>query len=42
MKAINDGDAVIEMKQPGVWILGETDPYIRRSGMGIVVECEPE
>jgi FtsP/CotA-like multicopper oxidase with cupredoxin domain len=31
-------DAVVEMNQPGVWILGETDPDIRRSGMGIVVE----
>lgn len=31
-------DAVVEMKEPGVWILGETDAQIRRSGMGIVVE----
>ena len=31
-------DAIVEMNQPGVWILGETDPDIRKSGMGIVVE----
>jgi FtsP/CotA-like multicopper oxidase with cupredoxin domain len=31
-------DALIEMNMPGVWVLGETDPAIRRSGMGIVVE----
>lgn len=31
-------DAVVEMTQPGVWVLGETDPAIRKSGMGIVVE----
>ncbi len=31
-------DAIVEMNQPGVWILGETDPAIRKSGMGIVVE----
>jgi FtsP/CotA-like multicopper oxidase with cupredoxin domain len=31
-------DAVVEMNQPGVWILGETNPAIRKSGMGIVVE----
>lgn len=31
-------DAVVEMKQPGVWVLGETDPSIRKAGMGIVVE----
>jgi FtsP/CotA-like multicopper oxidase with cupredoxin domain len=31
-------DAVVEMNQPGVWILGETDPGIRRAGMGIVIE----
>jgi FtsP/CotA-like multicopper oxidase with cupredoxin domain len=31
-------DAVVEMKQPGVWVLGSTDPNIRKSGMGIVVE----
>jgi FtsP/CotA-like multicopper oxidase with cupredoxin domain len=31
-------DAVVEMNQPGVWILGETDAAIRKAGMGIVVE----
>lgn len=31
-------DAVVEMKRPGIWVLGETDPAIRKSGMGIVVE----
>jgi len=31
-------DAVVEMKQPGVWVLGETNPAIRKSGMGIIVE----
>jgi FtsP/CotA-like multicopper oxidase with cupredoxin domain len=31
-------DAVVEMKQPGVWVLGETDPDMRKSGMGVVVE----
>ena len=31
-------DAVVEMQQPGVWVLGETNPVYRRRGMGIVVE----
>jgi len=31
-------DAVVEMNQPGVWILGETRDSIRKMGMGIVVE----
>ena len=31
-------DAIVEMNRPGVWILGETDPALRRAGMGIVVE----
>jgi FtsP/CotA-like multicopper oxidase with cupredoxin domain len=31
-------DAIVEMNQPGVWILGETDSAIRKSGMGVVVE----
>jgi FtsP/CotA-like multicopper oxidase with cupredoxin domain len=31
-------DAVVEMKSPGIWVLGETDPAIRKAGMGIVVE----
>jgi FtsP/CotA-like multicopper oxidase with cupredoxin domain len=31
-------DVVIEMNQPGVWILGATEKPIRESGMGVVVE----
>ena len=31
-------DVVVEMKNPGVWILGETREDIRKAGMGIVVE----
>ncbi|MGB6690955.1 MAG: multicopper oxidase family protein [Terracidiphilus sp.] len=31
-------DAVVEMNQPGLCILGETDPVLRRAGMGLVVE----
>lgn len=31
-------DAIVETNQPGVWILGETNPTIRKSGMGVVVE----
>ena len=31
-------DAVIEMKNPGVWILGATEKMIRESGLGVVVE----
>jgi len=31
-------DAVVEMKNPGVWVLGETNAMYRRYGMGIVVE----
>jgi FtsP/CotA-like multicopper oxidase with cupredoxin domain len=31
-------DVVVEMKNPGVWIFGETRDDIRKSGMGIVVE----
>ena len=31
-------DAVVIMDQPGVWVLGEVDDTMRRSGMGIVVE----
>ncbi len=26
------------MNQPGIWVLGETDDAVRKSGMGIVVE----
>lgn len=31
-------DAIVEMKNPGVWILGEADDKIRNRGMGIVFE----
>ncbi len=31
-------DAIVEMNQPGVWILGELRDAARTSGMGIVVE----
>ncbi len=31
-------DAVVTMNQPGIWILGETRPQLRKMGMGIVVE----
>ena len=31
-------DALVEMKQPGVWILGATDDHDREHGMGIVIE----
>jgi FtsP/CotA-like multicopper oxidase with cupredoxin domain len=31
-------DVIVEMKNPGVWILGETREDIRRAGMGIVIE----
>lgn len=31
-------DVMIEMTQPGVWVLGETRVDVRKSGMGIVVE----
>ncbi len=31
-------DVVVEMKNPGEWILGETRDDIRKAGMGIVVE----
>ena len=31
-------DAIVEMNQPGVWILGEVRDVARTSGMGIVVE----
>jgi FtsP/CotA-like multicopper oxidase with cupredoxin domain len=31
-------DAVVLMDQPGVWVLGEIDDTMRRSGMGIVIE----
>jgi FtsP/CotA-like multicopper oxidase with cupredoxin domain len=31
-------DALVEMNQPGVWILGATDDHHRQQGLGIVVE----
>lgn len=31
-------DAVVTMRQPGVWILGETDDRVRGAGMGVAVE----
>jgi FtsP/CotA-like multicopper oxidase with cupredoxin domain len=31
-------DALVEMRNPGVWILGATDDHDRRAGMGIVFE----
>jgi FtsP/CotA-like multicopper oxidase with cupredoxin domain len=31
-------DAVIEMKNPGVWVLGETNDKERRNGLGIAIE----
>jgi FtsP/CotA-like multicopper oxidase with cupredoxin domain len=31
-------DAVVTMNQPGVWILGEEDEYVRHAGLGVVVE----
>ncbi len=31
-------DALVEMNNPGVWILGATDDHARKGGMGIVVE----
>jgi FtsP/CotA-like multicopper oxidase with cupredoxin domain len=31
-------DAVIEMKNPGVWILGETNDRDRTNGIGVVLE----
>ena len=31
-------DVLVEMNQPGVWVLGETRAEIRRAGMGVVVE----
>ena len=35
-------DAVVEMKNPGVWILGTPKDDDRRDGMGIVVEYANE
>lgn len=31
-------DAVVEMNNPGVWVLGSTNPKSRQMGLGVVVE----
>ena len=31
-------EALVDMQQPGVWILGDTDDRTRKAGMGVVVE----
>jgi FtsP/CotA-like multicopper oxidase with cupredoxin domain len=31
-------DAIVEMKQPGVWVFGATSDHERQKGMGVVVE----
>src|SRR5262249_32797876 len=31
-------DVVMAMKQPGIWVLGETRDELRKAGVGIVVE----
>jgi len=31
-------DAYVEMNQPGVWILGETQDMVRNAGLGVVIE----
>ena len=31
-------DAIVEMRAPGVWILGEVDDKVRKNGLGVVVE----
>ena len=31
-------DAIVEMKQPGVWVFGSTEDSMREMGMGIVIE----
>lgn len=31
-------DAIVELNNPGVWILGEVREHIKKAGMGIVVE----
>jgi FtsP/CotA-like multicopper oxidase with cupredoxin domain len=35
-------DVTVEMKRPGVWILGETRDELRKAGMGIVIEYAGE
>jgi FtsP/CotA-like multicopper oxidase with cupredoxin domain len=31
-------DAIVEMKQPGMWIFGSTEDSMREMGMGVVIE----
>ena len=31
-------DAIVEMNQPGVWILGAVDDALRNAGLGVVIE----
>ncbi len=31
-------DAIVEMNQPGIWILGATMDAARNAGMGVLVE----
>jgi FtsP/CotA-like multicopper oxidase with cupredoxin domain len=31
-------DVIVEMKNPGVWVLGATEKMIRESGLGVVIE----
>ena len=31
-------DVIVEMNNPGIWVLGDTDDEMRRIGLGIVVE----
>jgi FtsP/CotA-like multicopper oxidase with cupredoxin domain len=35
-------DAIVDMRQPGVWILGATDDDVRDKGLGVVVEYAGE
>ena len=31
-------DAIVEMNNPGVWVLGATEPMVRGNGLGIIIE----
>ena len=31
-------EAIVEMKHPGIWILGSTEKMVREAGLGVVVE----
>src|SRR5215831_8376325 len=31
-------DAIVEMKNPGVWVLGDTNDSMRKMGLGVVIE----